>query len=910
MHGDYREAIAALETIKTDPKHRIDAELTMARCRMQIGEYEQALTDLTALAADSNADWHVLMAELYRRLGQNDDALRHSMRAVQLDHNHAAGRLMSAQLLELLGQRARAIDAYRWFEKQLLENPDLPTDAAWLTHVGVGFLRYSTLTGTNLVERTRHVLEGMLQTAYERVDRGYWPARIAAADLLRDKYNNSEDDGSISDYVAALRINKHLPQAFVGLGNVALSRWAFEEVERRAEEALAVNPNFVAAIHLLGKKLILERRYGEASEVVERALAINPNDLVSLSIQAAAYACRYDQSALARVTKLIAKITPYQVELYRSLGDALGGIRQYAASEQAYEKTIKFDPTDANARTELGLMYMQWGNDAKARETLEAAWALDPFNVRTKNTLELLEQSDKFARHETEHFIIKFDQKHDPGIGILLGDYLESIYGSVTEDYDHELSEKTVIEVYPSLRAFGVRITGKPWIHTVGACTGRVIAMASPRDTTHLKLYDLARVLKHEFTHTVTLSATHNRIPHWLTEGLAVFQEDAPRPLEWCVMLAEAARRDQLFTLESINWGFMRPRRPNDRQMAYAQSEWMCEYIVQRFGYDAINDMLARYRRGETSTDVFSDLFHLEIEAFDREFQGWAAKQLVAWGFELTPPEDVVMLRGLASAGDVDAHVIARLAKAELDAGHADAAEDAARIALSGDAGQPTALSVLVTVLADQSAQQVSDTARAPFDREAKPLLERLLTKDPDHWVALKYLAGISVRNDELDRAAELFKRLQRACPMDPASWGGLAGIYLKRGDDDKSLPQLLELARIEQGDPDIPEKIARIQRRRGRLREAQYWFRQARFINPFDVDLHEEFGDTSMQAGDAVSALGAYRLLTELEPDDAHHFEAAAFAAHKLGSSVEARKLARRAIELDPTSSAGSLLP
>ena len=185
-----------------------------------------------------------------------------------------------------------------------------------------------------------------------------------------------------------------------------------------------------------------------------------------------------------------------------------------------------------------------------------------------------------------------------------------------------------------------------------------------------------------------------------------------------------------------------------------------------------------------------------------------------------------------------------------------------------------------------------------------------MLAKEPDHWIALRYLAEISIRADKFDRAAELFKRLQRACPMDPASWRGLAGIYLSRGDEDKSLPQLLQLARIEQGDPDIPAKIARIQRGRGRLREAQYWFRRARFIDPFDVNLHAAFGDTSMQAGDTVSALRAYRLLTALEPENAHHFEAAAFAAHKLGESAEALKLARRAIELDPTSSAGSLLP
>ena len=88
---------------------------------------------------------------------------------------------------------------------------------------------------------------------------------------------------------------------------------------------------------------------------------------------------------------------------YRIVGDALGGIRQYPASERAYLKAIELDPTDANARTELGMMYMQWGLEAKARNTLDAAWTLDPFNERTQFTLELFETLTK-----SSHYVIAY----------------------------------------------------------------------------------------------------------------------------------------------------------------------------------------------------------------------------------------------------------------------------------------------------------------------------------------------------------------------------------------------------------------------------------------------------------------------------------------------------------------------
>ena len=53
---------------------------------------------------------------------------------------------------------------------------------------------------------------------------------------------------------------------------------------------------------------------------------------------------------------------------------------------------------------------------------------------------------------------------------------------------------------------------GLPYVGTVAACTGRVIAMASPNDVR--SKYNWARVLRHEFVHVVNLQQTSFNIPH------------------------------------------------------------------------------------------------------------------------------------------------------------------------------------------------------------------------------------------------------------------------------------------------------------------------------------------------------------------------------------------------------------
>ncbi|MCH8241218.1 MAG: tetratricopeptide repeat protein, partial [Planctomycetes bacterium] len=823
---------------------------------------------------------------------------------------HAQARLLFAQMLETTGKHAAALKAYHWFERQLLSRADLPRDAEWVTATALGLLRYSVLTQTNVVSRTKHVLHEMLQTAYERIDRTSWPARIAAADLLREKFNNDPEDGCLADYRAALRINPNLCEAHVGLGEIALQDWEFEDVETHATAALDTNPNFPPAIHLLAKNHILERKYDMASEKCRRALEINPNDLVALSLKAAAAACRFDDKEVAILERRISEINPRCAVFHQILGDALSGIRQYAASEARYKKAIEFDPTNANVHTELGMMYMQWGLEEKARDVLDVAWELDPFNRRTKFTLDLLDSLQRFARHETEHFIIRFDPQKDPGIGPFVANYMESIYEEVTGDFDTTLIDKTLIEIFPTQRSFAVRITGKPWIPTVGACSGRIIALASPRpDPALMGPFDLSRVLKHEFAHTVTLAATKNRIPHWFTEGLAVLTENAERPFDWWELIAEAVRRDELFTIESINWGFMRPRKPTDRQLAYAQSEMVCEYLIERFGYDVLSKMIAWYRDGFTNEEVIRLKLGLETADFDRDVQRWIREEVAKLGFDLTPPEEVAAIRAQIEKEGETASLLGRLANAEWDADDAEKALATAQRALEADENEPRGLEVVARVYGELLEGKLPDAERSAYEEELLPILQRLRKVDPHGWTAPKLLSRISLMRKDWDQAVESLQLLQRLCPIDPESWQGLAGIYLERGHDDLAMAQLLELARNNVRDAEVPVQVAKIYARKDRLRDSIYWYRRSLFIAPFDVPHRRALGDAYLQVGDTAAALREYIMLTKTEPSRAAHFERAAIAAHKLGDDETARSFASQAVKLDPDSDVQSLL-
>jgi tetratricopeptide (TPR) repeat protein len=144
---------------------------------------------------------------------------------------------------------------------------------------------------------------------------------------------------------------------------------------------------------------------------------------------------------------------------------------------------------------------------------------------------------------------------------------------------------------------------------------------------------------------------------------------------------------------------------------------------------------------------------------------------------------------------------------------------------------------------------------------------------------------------------------------MDPASWSGLAGIYLERDDNDAALPQLIELARIEDGDFEVRAKIAWIYRQKGGMADSRYWLGRAVFIDPFNPKLHVSLAETLTQMGDHEAALREYTMLTKLVPGNVAYWEQAALTSKRLNREVDVRRFAEQAVKLKPDSIARNLL-
>lgn len=639
-HGRYKGALIQLREVKDAPA----AEVAVVRgtALAAIGKEEEAIKILGDPAVAADPAVRVLAAQVLARVGRIDEARGALKELLANRPDSIAGHFWAGALAEAAGDMAGAEKEYGWFndgERRFLDrwkgNPDRPPfdRAESAVYVARALDRLALMKGWYRDNRQLHeTLLNMFVRAYDVTDRDYWPAHTAAA---RYFLSHDQSKEASQELMQALRANPNDAETLVLFGEIALSEFDFDKTDKVIGALRETNGTSLDADLLECRSLLKQRKPKEAEGLARGVMARRPKDIEAMGLLAGSLMLQLRDEEAKAVLKQVEGIDPDNATAYFEVADQLSAMRQYPRSAAMFKVAIERAPWWTDAQNALGLLYTQSGEEEKAHAVLDAAHALDPFNLRTTNYLRLLDEMARFDKSETAHFRVVYDGTVDPVIPEYFGEYLESIYPQVTGEFHAEPKEKTVIEVFPTHDQFSVRTTGSPWIGTVGASTGPVIAIVSPRKGPGTKgPFNWSQVLRHEFTHTVTLAATDNRIGHWMTEGLAVLEEKSPIPWDWVPMLYYAVTKKQLFTLDQLTWAFVRPKRPSDRQLAYAESFWICRYVEQTWGHDAILKMMEGFREGKPQEQVFPEALGKSTTEFSADFQKWAEAEVAKWGYD------------------------------------------------------------------------------------------------------------------------------------------------------------------------------------------------------------------------------------------------------------------------------------
>ncbi len=168
-----------------------------------------------------------------------------------------------------------------------------------------------------------------------------------------------------------------------------------ETAKKKMVEAATLNPQLTVAHSALAGMLYTDKDYAGAAAAADRALALDPKDARSLRVAVEANTALGNTAKAKEASTALAAVDPKAaaIDLFNQ------GVREYNAGTmpaalKLFEQSLAADPTYGKTHYMLGMCFISQGENAKAREHLEAYIAVaesgDPDAATAKEMLSYL----------------------------------------------------------------------------------------------------------------------------------------------------------------------------------------------------------------------------------------------------------------------------------------------------------------------------------------------------------------------------------------------------------------------------------------------------------------------------------------------------------------------------------------
>ena len=425
----------------------------------------------------------------------------------------------------------------------------------------------------------------------------------------------------------AIEADPNYAPAYLGQALVAADGFEAKAADL-AQRALRIDPKLTEAQELLAQIALEDGNFEKARAEANKSLAISNEALDGMAILAAADLLE-DKNAQPWFDKIL-KINPMYGAAYETAGHFFVINRRYEEGTKAYRKALEIQPDLWSARSQLGVVLLQTGDDADARTELEACFNAGYGSVQVKNALKLLDTYKNYQTFKTPTAILRLEKKESALLRPYFQSELDRAIATYEKKYHYKLNSPVQVEVYPNHEDFAVRTLGMPGIGALGVTFGNYIAMDSPNGRPPGQFHWDA-TMWHELSHVYVLAMTKSRVPRWFTEGLAVYEETGNGHPEWGDRLdpetISAIKNKKLLPVSDIDRGFVHPTYPMQVIVSYFQAGKICNFIDQKWGYEKLQAMIHDFAALTPTPQVIEKEFQMKPEEFDKQFFAWLDEQ-------------------------------------------------------------------------------------------------------------------------------------------------------------------------------------------------------------------------------------------------------------------------------------------
>ncbi|MCI0536332.1 MAG: tetratricopeptide repeat protein [Verrucomicrobiales bacterium] len=615
----------------------IGAELEDVQKLYLKGEYEEAASRAQQ-ALDRrmrNEDWGLVLSQSLLALGRYSDAQKAISNALELQPSSVRLRVQARDVYLQNGQIERA-------KEMLDEINQLGSSRMWAYNEPKSLLalgRAALIIGAD----PKLVLENFFNRA-KSGDPKYRETYLAIGQLALDKY---DDDLAAKTFQEALKECPNDPDILCSLARAYASSDRLRMIES-IESALEQNARHTPTLLLKTDHMIDAEQYDPAAKLVEKVLSVNPAHPEAWAYRAvlAHLHNKPDEEKKARAQGLQFWKTNPRVD--HLIGLKLSQKYRFVEGSAYQRRALESDPQYLPARLQLSQDLLRLGDESEGWSLAEGVHKSDAYDVVAYNLVTLHDTTAKYHYVTNENFSLRMTghEAHVYGQGAL--HLLQRARAALCEKYEFKPDKRTLVEIFPEQKDFAIRTFMMPGGEGfLAVCFGNVITANSPASQNAVNWH---AVLWHEFCHVVTLGLTKNKMPRWLSEGISVYEERQANPA-WGQSMTPKYREmildGELTAVGNLSAAFLTAKTPMHVQFAYYESSLVVEYLVQKFGLDALKKILRDLGAG---VDINAAIAQntAPMEQIEKEFSKFAKDRAEQLGqhLEWTRPQPGAQLGG------------------------------------------------------------------------------------------------------------------------------------------------------------------------------------------------------------------------------------------------------------------------
>lgn len=404
----------------------------------------------------------------------------------------------------------------------------------------------------------------------------------------------------------------------IGDSSYAIPKTAVDHIEKSGVPALPDAPAFIpqlstpsfsstAAVNVIRNDRVDDALVAEAEQSGNDATAAAAN------FQAGRFSLEQgDRDAAARYFDRALRFKPDDAAVLTNYAAILVRIGRPDEALPIAERATRAAPDSADAWGVLGYALLQTDHGSDAVEALKKSVTLRPDPLVQRYLDRALRESStsNYLAAESSHFSLRFEGS------AARGTLPREILAELDRDYDNLVSTlgfaphaSIPVVLYPDRQYFDV--TQAPtWTSAIN--DGK---LQIPIQGLNQMNGELARVLRHELTHSFINQISRGRCPLWLNEGIAQLMEPQNVGSAGHVLAHLFTARNEV-PLNVLESSFMNLNQ-NQATIAYAESLAAVEYINDTYGMSDLRALLERIGQGASVETALRAVLNVGYRQFE-----------------------------------------------------------------------------------------------------------------------------------------------------------------------------------------------------------------------------------------------------------------------------------------------------